>query len=129
MGKVLQQKKIPPTNIYVRISHSVLCPALESITRRVNLLTAQTLFGNHEDLRCTYAGPPMALLTHNVDRAIWTLGRGGVRKSLFSSLIGTGLRANHAYLDIGVLYQDDEHVTKTVPNLAHYIVWATQEAT
>ena len=88
---------------------------------------AQTFLGDREALNCTLCGLALALMSRNVDRAFWTLGRGGVGQSLFTTLIESAIRPMHSYIDCDILYHDEE-LRKQLPNLAPYICWTAQEA-
>ena len=126
-----QVPKHHSNNIYVYISHclkqNLSDPVLQSCTRKVWAFLAQTFWGNREALICTYGALCRALMSLNVDRAIWALGRGGVGQSLFTSLIDSAIFPRHGYLDPSVFFQDEE-LRRQLPLLSHFLVWTSQEA-
>ena len=68
----------------------------------------------------------MALVGRNVGRAFWTIGGGGVGKSLFTSLIRNAMSPMNGFFDFKALYIDDELV-KTLEHLIGAKVPTSQE--
>ena len=68
----------------------------------------------------------MALVGRNVGRAFWTIGGGGVGKSLFTSLIRNAMSPMRGFFDFTALYLDDE-LRKTLEHLIGFKVLTAQE--
>ena len=81
---------------------------LEQTMAGLTRFLSTTFFSNEAGLRCCFAAMVMALHGHNIDRAFWTLGAGGVGQSLFSHLIATLFGEGHAFVDMNCYYSDDE---------------------
>ena len=125
-GLLIQVPKSPLNNIYEYLSHRITDTVLASTEKRVYAFLAQTFWRHRESLNCTFCGLALALMSRTVDRAFWTLERGGVGQSLFTTLIESAISPNRAYIDCDVLYHDED-IRKKLPILAPYIFWTSQE--
>ena len=79
-------------------------------------------------MECTIAGIALALMGQNVDRAFWSIGKGGVGQSLLSTLIHNAISPMRGFFDCTSLYMDDE-LRKTLGNSVGFCVNTAQEAT
>ena len=70
----------------------------------------------------------LSFLGLNVGRAFWSIGAGGVGKSLFTSLINNAFYPKNGFFDCTALYQDGE-MGKYVDLLAPFCIWTAQEGT
>ena len=123
-----QVPKGPACNIYTYIARPLSEPVLESALSRVWEFLRTTFTGNAWALECTIAGIALALMGQNVDRAFWSIGKGGVGQSLFSTLIHNAISPMHGFFDCTSLYMDDE-LRKTLENSVGFCVNTAQEAT
>ena len=90
------------------IDHPLYDPLLEQHVDRVLRFLQTTFHQNEASLGCHLAAMALVLRGHNVDRAFWTVGGGGVGQSLLSYLIANLWSLNHAFLDMNIYYSDDE---------------------
>ena len=127
-GRMLQQvRKSASNNIYVYLAHSLKDTALSGCRDSVLRFLSQTFWNNSAALQCKYAGLPLALMSYKVDRAFWTIGKGGVGQSRFTSLINSDISPRHGYLDTSDLFTDEE-LRRQLPLLAQHLVWTAHEA-
>ena len=95
-------------NIYVYMDVPVLGSVSESALNRVRSFLKKTFWNNTAAFQCSLSGLVLALHGRNVDRAIWTVGPGGVGQSLLSHLIATTFGSLHSFLDLNIYFTEDE---------------------
>ena len=124
---IKQVTKSPSRNVYVYLSHPPRAKIPQYVTDNITLFPPHTFWRNRDALNSTYAGLSPALLARDVDRSFWTIGRGGVGKSLFAILIDSALRHRRGFLDTDSLFRDGE-IRKQIPLLQNQLDWEAQEA-
>ena len=101
-------KKCPDLNVYMYLPQCMHDAALSSHVDRLRRFFATTFYNNATGLKCHFAAFSLVLRGHNIDRAFWTIGAGGVGQSLLSHLVATVFGNHHAFLDMNMHYTDDE---------------------
>ena len=101
-------------------------PPADTALVRMELCIGRTVSKNERALECAMGALFFCFLGYNVGRAFWSIGRGGVWKYLFTSLINNAFYPNHGFSDCAALYKDDA-AGKYVDLLPPFCVWASQE--
>ena len=126
-GRIMRQvAKGPEHNIYTYIERPLSDPVIEDALSRVGRFLNTTFCDNAWALECSIAGAALALMGQNVDMAFWSIGKGGVGKSLFSTLIRNAMSPMRGFFDCASLYMGDE-LRKTLGNSVGFCVSAAQE--
>ena len=77
-GRIMKQvPKGPERNIYTYIARPLSEPVAEGALSRVWGFLRTTFTDNAWALECTIAGIALALMGQNIDRAFWSIGKGG----------------------------------------------------
>ena len=100
--------KGPDQNIYMFLPRNMHDAVLAADVERLTRFLRTTFFDNSPALKCHFAAFALTLRGHNIDRAFWTLGGGGVGQSLLSHLIATVFGENHSFIDMNLYFTDDE---------------------
>ena len=103
-----QVAKSPRENIYMYLPQTLHDTVSAHQVSRLRRFLQTTFHANAAALACHFAAFALVLRGHNIDRAFWTLGQGGVGQSLLSHLIATLFGDNHCFLDMNMYYTDDE---------------------
>jgi len=101
-------QKTPYQNLYTYLPHPLLDPYEKSVGDRLDRFYAQSFFQNHVALEVQYAMILLAIAGENIDRAWWSVGKGGVGQSLNSHHIAALFGALHGFLDMNIYFSDDE---------------------
>ena len=123
-----QVTKGPEHNIYTYIERPLSEPVIEDAPARVGQFLNTSFCDNAWALECAIAGVAMALMCQNVDRAFWSIGKGGVGHSMFATLIHNAMSQMHGFFDCASLYMDDE-LRKTLGNIVGFCVNTAHVAT
>ena len=118
--------KGPGHNIYTYIARPLSGPVFDDAMVRVGQFLNTASRDNARALECSIAGAALALMGQNVDMAFWSIGKGGVGKSLFSTLIRNAMSPMRGFFDCASLYMGDE-LRKTLGNSVGFCVSAAQE--
>ena len=94
----------PAHSIYAYIARPLSASVFDDALARVGKFTDTAFCDNVWPLECTIAGISLALMGQNVDRASWSIGKGGVGKALFSTLIRNAMSPAHGFFDCTSLY-------------------------
>ena len=116
----------PEHNIYTYIERPLSGPAIEDALVRVGRFLNTAFCDNAWALECSIAGLALALMGQNVDRAFWSIGKGGVGQSLFSTPIHNAMSPTRGFFDCASLYMGDE-LRKTLENRVGFCVNTAQE--
>ena len=81
---------------------------LEAHVNRGSYVLTSTVWQNAPAMECQLAAMVLTLRGPNVDRALWTMGPGGVRQSLNTALVANVYGALHSYVDRNIYYSDAE---------------------
>ena len=108
-GEIMKKVgKAPDRNIYMFLPRNMHDAVLAADVQRLTRFLTTTFFDNGPALQCHFAAFALVLRGHNIDRAFWTLGGGGVGQSLLSHLIATVFGDNHSFIDMNLYFTDDE---------------------
>ena len=78
------------------------------VEERLQKFLSSTFYKNRPALEAHFAAIGLVMRGLNVDRAFWTMGSGGVGQSLWSHLLASTFKDNHAFLDMSIYFSDDE---------------------
>ena len=122
MQQVAQKSSI---DIYTYITRSLTEAVGDGVVARLENLNI-AFYDNSYVLAFAIAGSGLSRVCGNVDRAFWSIGLGGVCRSLFTSLIRNPLSPRRSFFDCTSLYLEDD-LGKTIDHIIGYSVLTEKE--
>ena len=128
-GTVVSKSQANNVYVYLKtpLANSLSDPLLQRTCERLRRFLTTTFWDNEKGLTCQFAGLLLALQGRNVDRAIWSVGPGGVGQSLFTHCVANLFGDSHGFLDMNIYFSVDEF-RKQCDGIAGKLVVTGQEA-
>ena len=113
-GMLRRVKKSQDNNVYMYIDRPLGDPLIGACMEEMEVCLSRIFYENERALACTLSALSLAFVGENVGRAFWTISRGAISPSLFTSLLENAFTPNHGFLNFDALRCDDDELRKCV---------------